>query len=198
MRGRVWAEGTKNFAINAAEAQIFDSLFEEDGSASQTGRDLATLDDFFTIIFAVELSINMFSHWFRNFFSDGWNIFDLVVVSVSLVSLGPLQFPTNVIRSLRALRIIRLFRRFEGLKNIVSALAASVLPVSQALLILLIVASICEKHIVSPLISAALPSKMIISANGNLARGIYTDCLRQRDLGNKPRGRRGIPHMSVQ
>jgi hypothetical protein len=134
----------KNFAINAAEAQISDSLVNDDNSPSQVGRNLAILDDVFTVVFAVELAINLFAHWLRPFLRDGWSLFDLIVVTVSLASLGPLVLPTSVIRSLRALRIIRLFRRFEGLKCMVAALAASVVPVLQALAILLIIASICE------------------------------------------------------
>ena len=37
--------------------------------------------------------------------------FDFIVVSLSLVALGPLNVPVAVIRSMRALRIARLFRR---------------------------------------------------------------------------------------
>jgi hypothetical protein len=65
-------------------------------------------------------------------------------VSLSLVALGPVSMPINVIRVLRAFRVIRLFGRLKSLKNIVGALTASILPVMNAFLILLIVASICE------------------------------------------------------
>jgi voltage-gated sodium channel len=123
------APSRQNFAVNAAEAQLVNLLTEDDGSLTTSGRDLEALDEFFTIIFAVELSINAFAYWLRPFFADGWNIFDLVVVSMSLVALGPVQIPINVIRSLRAFRVIRLFGRFQGLKSIIDALASSVIPV---------------------------------------------------------------------
>ena len=134
----------QNFLVNAAESQVSDLLTNEDGTLTNIGSDLERLDEFFTIIFAVELAINAFGHWFLPFVSDGWNFFDCLVVSMSLVALGPVKIPVNVIRSLRAFRVIRLFGRLKGLRNIIAALASSVIPVLQALLILLIVGSICK------------------------------------------------------
>ena len=134
----------QNFFVNAAESQITDLLTNNNGSLTVIGSDLEKLDEFFTIIFAFELAINAFAHWFRPFISDGWNIFDFFVVSMSLIALGPVKMPVNVIRSLRAFRVLRLFGRLKGLKNIVMALAASVIPVLQALLFLLIIGSICK------------------------------------------------------
>ena len=104
---------------------------------------LEIMDKIFTVLFAIELCINAFAHWFKPFISDGWNIFDVLVVTISLIALGPVKIPVNVIRSLRAFRLIRIFRRFKGLKNIVSGLASSVSPVLQALLVLFIAMAIC-------------------------------------------------------
>jgi hypothetical protein len=39
------------------------------------------LDCLWTTIFALDVSINLFANWLRKFFRDGWNTFDLVVVS---------------------------------------------------------------------------------------------------------------------
>jgi hypothetical protein len=55
--------------------QLNNNLTNEDGSLDQTGRILDILDFFFTLIFAFELSLNIFAHWFRTFFNDGWNWF---------------------------------------------------------------------------------------------------------------------------
>jgi hypothetical protein len=38
-----------------------------------------------TVIFTIELGLNMFAHLFWEFVTNGWSMFDLVVVSVSLV-----------------------------------------------------------------------------------------------------------------
>ncbi len=130
--------------VNAAESQLSGNLVDQDKKSTKTGQDLEALDTAFTVIFAVELAVNAFAHWFKPFISDGWNIFDFIVVALSLVALGPVNVPVNIVRSLRAFRVIRLFGRLKGLKNIVTALASSVIPVLQALLILLIIGSICE------------------------------------------------------
>ena len=75
---------------------------------------------------------------------DGWNLFDSVVVALSLVALGPIDMPVNVLRSLRAFRVIRLFGRMGTLRDIVVSMTAAILPVLNAFLVMLIVASICN------------------------------------------------------
>jgi ABC-type nickel/cobalt efflux system permease component RcnA len=70
--------------------------------------------------------------------------FDFIVVALSLVALGPLQVPVVVIRSMRAFRIARLFRRIKSLSSIIMALTASIIPVINAYLVLLIAMCICE------------------------------------------------------
>eukprot|EP00961_Rhodomonas_salina_P264482 3574578-Rhodomonas_salina.1 len=107
---------------------------------------LEILDTVFTCIFVVELMINMLSGWFRKFWvGEGWawNIFDLVVVAVSVITLALKsdgRFAS--LRLIRAFRVVRLFRRFESLRKIVNALTASVIPVTNAVIVLGVVSSI--------------------------------------------------------
>jgi hypothetical protein len=63
----------QNFGANVLQMQLVEHLANEDGSLTQTGRTLDTLDQFFTLIFAFELALHMFAQWFRPFFNDGWN-----------------------------------------------------------------------------------------------------------------------------
>ncbi len=74
----------------------------------------------------------------------GWNIFDFVVVSLSLIALGPWNISPTVIRTMRALRVVRIFRRVKSLRKIVAALSTAVFPVLNAMLVLFIAASICK------------------------------------------------------
>ena len=74
----------------------------------------------------------------------GRSLFDLVVVTLALVALGPITMPVNVLRSIRAFRLIRLFRRLQALREIVAALTVAIMPVLNAFFILLIVAAICK------------------------------------------------------
>ena len=140
---------------NAAEAQI--ETTDSDGNLTPIGRRLEALDTFFTAIFTVELSINAFAHWFHPFITDGWNAFDCIVVTLSLVALGPLNFPMNVLRSLRAFRVVRLFGRMGALRDIVSSLTAAISPVLNAFLIMLIVGSICEDQSLCLALPCILP-----------------------------------------
>ena len=39
------------------------------------------------VLFVLELALNIFVNWWRPFLHEWWNIFDFVVVSVSVVSL---------------------------------------------------------------------------------------------------------------
>jgi hypothetical protein len=83
----------------------------------------------------------MYAHWLIDFITNRWATFDLVVVTLSLVTLGPLDLPISV---LRALRVLRLFGRFKALKKILSALSASIIPMFNAFFIMLIVSMICK------------------------------------------------------
>ena len=76
-------------------------------------------------------------------------MFDLFVVTMSLVALGPIDLPISILRLMRAFRIIRLFGRIKTLRNIVTALTTSILPVLNAFVILLVIASICGLPAVS-------------------------------------------------
>ena len=101
------------------------------------------MDTAFTAVFTAELLVNAYAHWLAPFVRDGWNVFDTIVVTLSLVALGPVSMPINVLRSIRALRVVRLFGRLGALRDIVSSLTAAIVPVLNAFLILLIVSSIC-------------------------------------------------------
>lgn len=65
----------------------------------------------------------------REFFRDGWNIFDIVIVAAALVPealLGALGPMAPVLRILRVLRIFRLVRSIRELRLIVEVLLKSV------------------------------------------------------------------------
>ena len=113
------------------------------GNITPVGRRLELLDTLFTAVFAAELAVNMYAHWLREFVSDGWNAFDCAVVALSLIALGPVRMPINVLRSLRAFRVVRLFGRLGSLRDIVASLTAAITPVLNAFLIMFIVGSIC-------------------------------------------------------
>ncbi len=55
----------QNFALNVFEAQIIDSMSNDDGSPSELGIQLDYIDTAFTALFTAELVVNCYANWFR-------------------------------------------------------------------------------------------------------------------------------------
>merc|ERR1719247_1534795 len=86
----------------------------------------------------------MYGHWARAFWCSGWNIFDVVVVTIGIVNTVKLPLPSafSLLRMMRAFRVFRLFKRVASLNKIIVAIARAVPGVLNAFLILAIVMSI--------------------------------------------------------
>jgi voltage-gated sodium channel len=76
-------------------------------------------------IFVVEIAIRMVAYWPRPlaFFRDGWNVFDFVIVALSLLPAGG-SFAT-VARLARLLRVVRLVSVLPELRLIVGTMLRS-------------------------------------------------------------------------
>ncbi len=126
------------------QAQLNGQLIAGDGSFTDFGLVLDRMDIFFTCIFTAELLLNAYAHWFRPFVTNQYNLIDCVVIGLSVVSLGPIDIPVSILRVVRAFRVIRIFGRLSNLKNIIAALSASLIPVFNAFLLVILFMSICE------------------------------------------------------
>lgn len=73
------------------------------------------LDRICLAIFVVELLIKMTAYRWR-FFRDGWNLFDFVIVGISLV---PAAQGFSALRALRILRVLRLISATPRLRRVV-------------------------------------------------------------------------------
>ena len=76
---------------------------------------IGVLDRVCLAIFVVELALKLLVYRLR-FFRDGWNIFDFVIVAVSL---APAAQSLSVLRSLRILRILRVVSVAPRLRRVV-------------------------------------------------------------------------------
>ncbi len=76
-------------------------------------------------IFVVEITLRLITYWPRpqNFFRDGWNVFDFVIVGLSLLPVGG-SFAT-VARLARLLRVVRLVSVLPELRLIVGTMLRS-------------------------------------------------------------------------
>ena len=112
-------------------------------SGSLLAQMLNIFDVMFTILFAVELAVNMFAHWFWAFMWNGWNLFDAAVILMSMVALwsnsslnhGSLRS----MRLVRSLRIVRLLRKLTSLRKIVFSVTSALRPVAEAFSVVLLI-----------------------------------------------------------
>jgi hypothetical protein len=81
----------------------------------------------FTLIYCVELVINMAGHWCMPFFSSAWNWFDLIIVGMSIYDAGYVLSGgsgsgLNVLRLMRILRVVRIFNKLENMRRILKVI----------------------------------------------------------------------------
>ncbi|MCA1742566.1 MAG: ion transporter [Desulfonatronovibrio sp.] len=85
---------------------------------AMAGPALLTIDKLCLIFFVIEILLKIYAMRGR-FFRDGWNIFDFLVVGISLI---PQQAGLSVLRSLRALRVMRMISILPSMRKVVSAM----------------------------------------------------------------------------
>ena len=101
---------------------------------SQQGADaLQLINNFFTFLFAAELTLKIIGLGIKEYLRDPLNYFDSIVVSISLIefiissgSSAVTAFRAiRIFRIFRVLRVIRLFRYLKSLNHIVNSIAKS-------------------------------------------------------------------------
>lgn len=90
---------------------------------------LSTMDDVFLGIFVVEMTIRVAAFGKRpaQFFRNGWNVFDFVVVAAAFAP--GLRENATLLRLVRLLRVVRLVTVLPDLRILVRALVRSVPPI---------------------------------------------------------------------
>ena len=158
-----------SFVSNVLEAQLDPAEENADFTAAFYQADMV-----FTILFTIELVVNMFSHWFWEFWQDSWNIFDFLVVGVSLISLALSTNGANAVRSVRlvrafrSFRVMRLFGRLQSIRKIIVAAARSLAPVGNAFFIVLLIMAIYA------IIGVQLFRQYSEGAFGDFGKSMYT------------------------
>lgn len=97
-----------------------------------------TLDRFITIIFVMEIIMRI-SAYDRplDFFKSGWNVFDFVIVAVSLIPID--NNDSALARLLRIFRILRLITILPELKEILNALFRSAKSIGYVMILMFII-----------------------------------------------------------
>jgi len=126
-----------NFLVSIIEKEV-------DPSYIRFPRTWNALDTAFNIIFLIELLVNMYGYGGprRLFWTDFWNMFDTIIVSVGVLFMFnaiPPESPLSNLKMLRAFRVFRLFKRVKSLNKIVVALAKAIPGMANAFVLMLIV-----------------------------------------------------------
>jgi len=83
---------------------------------------LHALDSIALVVFVIELVLKLVAYGPKRFFTDGWSVFDFIVVAIALV---PSSGPLSVLRALRVLRILRVVKFLPQVRMVVEALLRS-------------------------------------------------------------------------
>ena len=96
---------------------------------------LEIIDKCCLLVFVVELIAKLLAYR-RSFWSDGWNIFDFVVVVSSIIFISS---NVSVIRAFRIFRLLKALAEFPELQVLVSAMLKAIPSMTWALLLLFII-----------------------------------------------------------
>jgi voltage-gated sodium channel len=96
---------------------------------------LNLLNDLFLAIFVVELALRIGAYGRRpqDFFRDGWNVFDFVVIAVAFVP--GIRESSTLLRLARLLRVVRVIRILPELRVLVTGVVRSLPPLGSMLLL---------------------------------------------------------------
>ena len=83
---------------------------------------LHLLDQVAVVIFVIELAIKL-AVYRLNFFKNGWNIFDFIIVTVTLLPVGE---GTTILRALRIVRAFRLISVVPSMRLVIHALLSAI------------------------------------------------------------------------
>ena len=110
------------------------------GIENDVGDELSLLNDIFLGIFVVELAIRIAAFGSRpqDYFRDGWNVFDFVVIAAAF--LPGMRENATLLRVIRLLRVVRIVTVFPDLRFLVRGMVSSLPPIgSMAMLTVLLI-----------------------------------------------------------
>ncbi len=128
------------------------------------GAGLHVLDKVVLAVFVLEIAAKLI-HRGARFFTDGWNVFDFIVVGIALI---PAAGPLAVLRALRILRTLRLLSVVPQMRVVIQALF-SALPAMAS-----IVALITLIFYVGAVLSTNLFGTEFDAWFGHIGRSMYT------------------------
>ncbi|MGX0903922.1 voltage-gated sodium channel [Roseovarius sp. MBR-79] len=126
---------------------------------------IIALDRFCLSVFVVEIAAKLYARGIVGFFKRGWNIFDFVIVGISLL---PATQGLAVLRALRILRLLRVVSVAPSLRRVVEGLV-SALPGMGSVFLLMGMIFYIGSVMATKLFGAAFPDWF-----GDLGRSAYS------------------------
>ena len=125
---------------------------------------LDMVDKICLTIFVVELTMKLVIYR-TSFFKRGWNIFDLIIVGISLI---PASGQLSILRALRILRLLRLITTVDSIRRVVSGMLIAIPGVGSVGALLLIF------FYIGAVISTTLFGDLFPQWFGNIGRSMYS------------------------
>jgi voltage-gated sodium channel len=125
---------------------------------------ILTLDRLCLGVFVVELALKLYARGLR-FFRSGWNIFDFLIVGISLL---PATGGLSVLRALRILRVLRVISAAPRLRRVVEGFV-SALPGMGSVFLLMAIVFYIGAVIATKLFADSFPEWF-----GTIGRSAYT------------------------
>ncbi len=132
---------------------------------ARAGGAIIALDRLCLAIFVVEIVAKLYARGIAGFFRRGWNIFDFVIVGISLV---PTTQGLSVLRALRILRLLRVVSVAPSLRRVVEGLVTA-LPGMGSVFLLMGMIFYIGAVMATKLFGAAFPDWF-----GDLGRSAYS------------------------
>lgn len=102
---------------------------------ARAGGLLVAIDHLCLAIFVAELAARLYAQGLR-FFRNGWNLFDFVIVGISLIPAGA---GFSVLRALRILRVLRVVSVTPSLRRVVDGLGRALPGMGSVFLLILLI-----------------------------------------------------------
>lgn len=114
-------------------------LATSDAIMESVGSWISSIDTICLLIFIVEMFLKLFVYRHR-YFKDGWNVFDFLIISISVPSLLGFDFLGNIsiLRAARILRAMRIMSIVPQMRQIVTALASALPGMASVIVVLLL------------------------------------------------------------
>jgi voltage-gated sodium channel len=122
------------------------------------------IDQLCLLIFVIELLLKLYVYRLA-FFKQGWNIFDFLIVTISLV---PATGQLSILRAFRIFRLLRLITQVDSIRRVVAGMLIAIPGVGSVAGLLLIF------FYIGAVISTSLFGDVFPDWFGNLGQSMYT------------------------